>query len=82
MSYYWFNRQELLYKAKDRYHNCVGREKAAEYYLENRRALKEKTKNKYKSLSEEKKEAKTKYRKNRYRNMKEMQAKILIFCIV
>ena len=46
MSYYWFNRQELLLKAKDRYHNCVGREKAAEYYLENRRALKEKTKNK------------------------------------
>ena len=34
MSYYWFNRQELLQKAKDRYHNCGGKEKAAEYYLE------------------------------------------------
>ena len=22
MSYYWFNRQELLQKAKDKYHNC------------------------------------------------------------
>ena len=29
MSYYWFNAQELLEKAKDRYHNCGGKEKAA-----------------------------------------------------
>ena len=29
MSYYWFNRQELLQKAKYRYHNCAGKEKAA-----------------------------------------------------
>ena len=36
MSYYWFNRQELLQKAKDRYHNCGGKENAAEYYLKNR----------------------------------------------
>ena len=34
MSYYWFNRQELLQKAKDRYHNCGDKEKAAEYYPE------------------------------------------------
>ena len=71
MSYYWFNRQELLQKAKDRYRNCVGKEKAAEYYLENSGVLKEKAKNKYKSLSEEEKETRRKYGKNRYRNMKE-----------
>ena len=29
MSYYWFNTQELLEKAKDRYHNCGSKEKAA-----------------------------------------------------
>ena len=29
MSYYWFNRQELLQEVKDRYHNCGGKEKAA-----------------------------------------------------
>ena len=27
MSYYWFNRKELLRKAKDRYHGCDGKEK-------------------------------------------------------
>ena len=36
MSYYWFNGKELLQKAKDRYHNGCGKEKAAEYYLKNR----------------------------------------------
>ena len=36
MSYYWFNRQESLQKGKDRYHNYGGKEKPAEYYLENR----------------------------------------------
>ena len=69
MSYYWFNIQELLKKAKNRYHNCGGNEKAVEYYLENKGVLKEKAKNDYKSLSEEE-EAKRKYGKYRYRNMK------------
>ena len=27
MSYYWFNRKELLQKAKDRYHNDGGKKK-------------------------------------------------------
>ena len=36
MSYYWFNRKELLQKAKDRYHNGGGKEKSAEYYLKTR----------------------------------------------
>ena len=30
MSYYWFNRQEILQEVKDRYHNCGGKEKAAD----------------------------------------------------
>ena len=29
MSYYWFTREELLQKAKDKYDNCGGKEKAA-----------------------------------------------------
>ena len=37
MSYYWFNRKDILQKAKDRYHNRGGKEKAAEYCLKNRR---------------------------------------------
>ena len=36
MTCYWFNRQEFLEKAKNRYHNGGGKEKAAEHYLENR----------------------------------------------
>ena len=47
MSYYWFNRQEILQKAKERYF----KEKAAEYYLQNKEAIKEKSKYQYKNLS-------------------------------
>ena len=36
MSYYWFNRKEILQKAKDRY----SKEKAAQYYLQNKEAIK------------------------------------------
>ena len=51
MSYYLFNRQEILQKAKERY----SKEKAAEYYLQNKEVIKEKARNYYKSLPEEKK---------------------------
>ena len=36
MSYYHFNRQEILQKAKDSY----SKKKAAEYYLKNKEAIK------------------------------------------
>ena len=42
MSYYWFNKQELLKKAKEKYHTNGGKEKAAKYYLDNKDILKEK----------------------------------------
>ena len=51
MSYYLFNRQEILEKVKKRY----SEEKAAEYYLQNKQVVKEKAKNRYKNLSEEEK---------------------------
>ena len=51
MSHYLFNRQEILEKAKDIY----SKEKAAEYYLKNKEAIKEKSKNRYKNLSKEEK---------------------------
>ena len=47
MSYYWFNRQEVLQKAKER----CSKEKAAEYYLQNKEAIKEKSRESYKNLS-------------------------------
>ena len=39
MSYYQFNRQEILQKAKENY----SKEKAAEYYLKSKEAKKEKS---------------------------------------
>ena len=36
MSYYWFNRQELLQKAENKYYNGESKKEAAEYYLKNR----------------------------------------------
>ena len=70
MAHYWFNRQKLLQKAKDRYLNGGGKEKAYKHYIANKHVLTEKARNKYINLSEEGKEAKRKYQRNRCRNMK------------
>ena len=59
MSYYKFNREEILQKAKDRY----SKEKAAEYYLKNKEAIKEKSKNEYKNLSKEENDKIKKYQR-------------------
>ena len=50
MNHYWFNRQEILQKAKENY----SKEKAAEHYKQNKEAIKEKANGRYKSLSQEK----------------------------
>ena len=47
MNYYWFNRQEVLQKPKEKY----WKEKAAEYYAQNKEAIKEKSRECYKNLS-------------------------------
>ena len=49
MSYYYFNRPEILQKAKERY----SKEKAAEY---NKEAIKEKSREHYKKVSQEEKD--------------------------
>ena len=49
MSYYWFNRQEILQNAKVKYLE----EKTAEYYVQNKEAIKEKSRERYKNLSQE-----------------------------
>ena len=59
MSYYWFNRKEILQKGKERY----SKEKAAEYYLKNKEAIKEKSKNRYKNLTKEEKDQIKEYQK-------------------
>ena len=67
MSYYWFNTQELLQKAKGKYHNCGGKEKASEYYIKDKNVIKEKANNSYKNFSKEQKEANKDYSKNSYK---------------
>ena len=52
MSYYQFNWQKILQKAKERY----SKEKAAEYYLQNKEAIKKTARQCYKNLSQEKKD--------------------------
>ena len=59
MNYYWFNRQEILQKAKEKY----SKEKAAECYKQNKEAIKEKSKERYKNLSQEKKDKIKEYQK-------------------
>ena len=68
ISYYWFNRRELL--EKDTYHNRGGTEKTSEYYMANKDVIKKKANSKYRNLSEEEKEAQREYRQNRYKKMK------------
>ena len=52
MSYYWFNREELLKKANEKYHNKGGKQKAGESYKNNKEYTKEKQRNKFKKLPE------------------------------
>ena len=66
ISYY-----KLFKNAKEKYHNNGGEEKAAKYYLDNKDVLKEKAKNAYRNLSEEEKEVKRLYSKDRYNKLKE-----------
>ena len=59
MNYYWFNRQEILQKSKERY----SKEKAVEYYLQSKEAIKERSREHYKNLSEEEKDKVKEYQK-------------------
>ena len=65
MIYYWFNRPEILQKAKEKY----SKEKAAQYYEQNIEVIKEKSINRYKNLSEEEKNKIKEYQKKRYQEL-------------
>ena len=64
MNYYWFNRQEILQKAKENY----SKEKAAEYYKQHKEAIKEKSREPYKKLSQEEKDKIKEYQKEYIKN--------------
>ena len=52
MSYYCFNTQEMLQKVKENY----SKEKSAEYYAQNKEAIKEKSRVRYKNLPRRKRQ--------------------------
>ena len=56
MSYYWFNKQDILQKAKERYSK-------KKYYTQNKESIKEKSKNRYKNLSQEEKDKMKEYQR-------------------
>ena len=60
-----FNRKEILQKARKRY----SKEKAPEYYLQNKEVTKEKASNCYNNLSEEEKNKIKEYQKKRYQEL-------------
>ena len=65
MNYYWFNRQDVLQKAKGNY----SRAKAAQYYKQNKEAIKEKSREHYKNLSQEEKDKIKEYQKKKYQEL-------------
>ena len=65
MSYYWFNRQEILQKAKEKY----SKEKAAEYYAQNKKAIKEKSREHYKNFSQEEKDRIEEYQTKKHQEL-------------
>ena len=64
MNYYWFNRQEILQKAKEKY----SKEKVAEYYKQNKEAIKGKSRERFKNLSQKEKDKKKEYQKKNIKN--------------
>ena len=66
MSYYWFNRENLLKNAWDKYHNKGGKQKATKHYAANQEVLIEDARNKYRNLSEKEKNKKKRYQRERY----------------
>ena len=71
MSYYWFNWQEILQKAKERY----SKEKAAEYYAQNKEAITENSRKRYENLSQEEKAKIKEYQRKNFKNWSSIKKK-------
>ena len=64
MNHYWFNRQEILQKVKEK----NSKEKAAKYYAQNKEVIKEKSRERYKNLSK-KQNTRLKSTKKKYQEL-------------
>ena len=65
MSYYWFNRQEILHKEKEK----CSKENAADYYAQNKEAIEEKSSERYKNLSQQEKDKIKEYQRKKYQEL-------------
>ena len=65
MSYYHFNKQEILQKAKKRY----SKERATDYHSKNKETIKEKSTSWYKNLLKEEKDKTKEYQRKRYQKL-------------
>ena len=75
--------QDKKQKAKEKYHNGGGKEKSKEYYQANKEVIREKAKIRYQNLSEEQKELKRHYSRDRYKRLTKADNKIkYFFCLV
>ena len=64
MNYYLFNRQDILQKAKEKY----SKGKATEYCKQNKDSIKEKSRERYRNLSQEEKNKFREYQKKKIKN--------------
>ena len=83
MSYYQFNRQEILPKVKKKH----SKEKAAEYHIQNKEAIKEKSRERYKNLSQEERDKIKDHQRKRYQQLiqhkkEALQNKRALFCFL
>ena len=65
MSYYQFNGQEVLQKAKEKY----SKEKSTECYAQSKEAIKEKSRERYKNLSREEIDKIKEYQRTKYQKL-------------
>ena len=73
MNYYWFNRQEIFQKTKEKY----SKEKAAKYYVQNKEAIKEKSRERYKNLSQEEIDKIKEYQSKKYQELVQYKKEVL-----
>ena len=74
MSYYQFRSKDIFQKAKRNY----SKEKAAEYYLLNKEAIKKKKENRYKNMTDREKQTTKEYQKNYYKKLKAYKDELLL----
>ena len=74
--YYWFNREELLKKAHDKYNNKGGKEKAAKYYQKNKEMIKKRERDRYKSMTDIERNEKINKSLERYYKLKGQYLKV------